>query len=506
MKFRFSFIVMLIALTSCQDISLSIPSTSENSSVSSSSIFTSESSSSSTSNSSSVVSSSSSQLPLLVTLDLYNLNDFHGAVDYNPSNKEIGINRLANYFETLTNNNPNTILLSSGDMWQGSADSNITRGRLVVDAMNLMGFEAMAIGNHEFDWTDEFLISNQIRSNFPLLGINIFDQRTQARAAFADASVLIEKTGIQIGIIGTIGSDLESSILTSAVQDYSFVPYTDLVMQESERLRDLGADLIILLNHDGSVESGVMPYVDAVFNGHTHRREVFHVDGKPVYQGQAYGQAISHVRFVVNTSTMQPTFIQSQSGVYTFDTLLNANQIGEENIEMKQMFDQYLVDEINEVKNEIIGSADGAFSRNQLGNLAVDEMLRYGQEVKPEVVASFHNTGGVRSTIDQGPVSYGELYKAFPFDNELMIVEVTGNELLWWLSENLYVATVANLTPIQTNQTYWIISINYLTEKHFESNSYPHDLTTVINTYAYIREQLKTRWLFEGTIRANDFN
>lgn len=506
MKHRFSLILMLIALTSCQDISLSIPSTSENSSMSLSSIFTSESSSSSTSNSSSVVSSSSSQLPLLVTLDFYNLNDFHGAVDYNPSNKEIGINRLANYFENMTNNNPNTILLSSGDMWQGSADSNITRGRLVVDAMNLMGFEAMAIGNHEFDWTDEYLLSNQIRSNFPLLGINIFDQRTQARAAFADASVLIEKTGIQIGIIGTIGSDLESSILTSAVQDYSFVPYTDLVMQESERLRDLGADLIVLLNHNGSVESGVMPYVDAVFNGHTHRREVFHVDGKPVYQGQAYGQAISHVRFVVNTSTMEPTFIQSQSGVYTFDTLLNANQIGEENIEMKELFDQYLVNEINDVKNEVIGSADGAFSRNQLGNLAVDEMLRYGQEVKPEVVASFHNTGGVRAAIDQGPVSYGELYKAFPFDNELMIVEVTGNDLLWWLSENLYAATVPNLTPIQTNQTYWIISINYLTEKHFESNSYPHDLTSVINTYAYIREQLKTRWLFEGTIRANDFN
>ncbi len=509
MKKQFILLPLLIVLASCQEIGVSFSSlsetiSSENSNVSTSSLSASDSSLSSISSSSFV--NSSSELPLLVTLDFYNLNDFHGAVDYNSSNKEIGINRLANYFQNKVSNNPNTILLSSGDMWQGSADSNITRGRLVVDAMNLMGFEAMAIGNHEFDWTDEYIITNQLRSNFPLLGINIMDQRTEARAAFADASILIERTGIQIGIIGTIGSELESSILTSAVRDYSFVPYTNLVMQESNRLRTLGADLIILLNHDGTVENGVMPYVDAVFNGHTHRREVFHIDGKPVYQGQAYGQAISHVRFVINTSTMEPSFIQSQSGVYTFDTLLNANQIGTENPEMKALYDQYLVDEINDVKNEVLGTADGAFSRNQLGNLAVDEMLRYGQEVKPEVVASFHNTGGVRSAIDTGTVTYGELYKAFPFDNELMIVEVTGDDLLWWLSENLYAATIPNLTPIQTNQTYWIISINYLTEKHLESNSYPHDLTSVINTYAYIREQLKTRWLFEGTIRASDFS
>jgi hypothetical protein len=87
-----------------------------------------------------------------------------------------------------------------------------------------------------------------------------------------------------------------------------------------------------------------------------------------------------------------------------------------------------------------------------------------------------------------------------------MIVEVTGSQLLWWLSQGLYTRTIPNLTPVVTTQTYWIISINYLTEKHLESSSYPHNLATVINTYQYIREQLKTRWLAEGTIRASDYN
>jgi 2',3'-cyclic-nucleotide 2'-phosphodiesterase/3'-nucleotidase len=418
----------------------------------------------------------------------------------------MGINRLAGYFKTQLANNPNSVFLSSGDMWQGSADSNITRGRLVVDAMNQMGFSAMAIGNHEFDWTDEYLFLNQTRSDFPLLGINIMAQATNQRAAFADASIMIERSGIQIGIIGTIGASLESTILTSAVAPYDFVPYTNLVKDESQRLKNLGADLIVLLNHDGTVESGVMPYVDAVFNGHTHRREVFHVGGKPVYQGQAYGQAISHVRFAFNTANMVPSFIQNQSGVYTYESLSSSNQFPQEDVEMKALYDTYLVNEINEVKNEVIGEADEALTRQQLGQFAVDEMLRFAQTVKEDVVASFHNSGGVRATIDAGEVTYGELYKAFPFDNELMIVEVTGTQLLWWLSAGLYQKTIPNLTPVDENQSYWIISINFLTERHLESSSYPHDLYTAINTYQYIREQLKTRWLSEGTIRASDYN
>ncbi|MBM3909220.1 MAG: bifunctional metallophosphatase/5'-nucleotidase [Firmicutes bacterium] len=503
MKFKVHAIVVFFTLVSCTG---QFPSFLDSSSTISSFPSSELDISSGASESSTYFASSSASSSPIITLDFYNLNDFHGAVEHNPSNKEIGINRLSNYFKTQLASNPNSIFLSSGDMWQGSADSNITRGRLVVDAMNHLQFSAMAIGNHEFDWTDSYIIQNQLRSNFPLLGINILEKQTQQRASFADASILIERSGIQIGIIGTIGASLESTILTSAVMNYEFVPYTNLVQEESERLRELGADLIILLNHDGNVESGVLPYVDGVFNGHTHRREVFHIDGKPVYQGQAYGQAISHMRFVFNTVNMVPSFSQNQSGVYTYDYLVSQNRFPTEDPEMKAIYDAYLTNEINPIKNEEIGIAEGAFSRNNLGRLAVEEMLQYGQSVKPEVVASFHNTGGVRASIDDGAVTYGELYKAFPFDNELMIVQVTGEQLSWWLSESLYKRTIPNLTPVNNIQNYWIISINYLTEKHLESSQYPHDLSSALNTHQFIREQLKTRWQYEGTIRAIDYN
>ena len=439
-------------------------------------------------------------------IDLFNLNDFHGALAYNPNNDEIGITRLASYLNTQKDANENSVLLSSGDMWQGSADSNITRGRLTVDAMNLLEFEAMAIGNHEFDWTDTVIEDNAGRSDFPLLGINIMDKRTGLRAGFAQPYTMIQRSGLRIGIIGTIGPSLESSILQSAVQHYDFVPYGNLVKEASQFLKEQGAKLIVLLNHDGSVNPEVMPYVDVVFNGHTHRYDVSTVQGKPVFQALSNGRAVAHARFYYDTASDLMTYMPSMSGVYTFDTLYEQGMISEEDEVMKTLYQTYLDDEINVIKNEVLGTADGNFSTSQLGRLAVETMLTYGLSVDEDVVASFHNSGGVRAPIASGEVTYGDLYKSFPFDNELIIAEVTGSELQWWMSQNLLMRTIPNLGTPVASRTYKIISINYLTEKHWAAASdYPHNENTINNTFEYVRELLRERWLEDATIRSSDY-
>lgn len=439
-------------------------------------------------------------------IDLFNLNDFHGALAYNPTNDEIGITRLASYFHAQQDANPNTVLLSSGDMWQGSADSNITRGRLTVDAMNLLGFEAMALGNHEFDWMDTAIEENGQRSEFPLLGINIMDKRTGQRAHFAQPYTMIQRSGLRIGIIGTIGPTLESSILQSAVQHYDFVPYGNLVQEASTYLKDQGAKLIVLLNHDGSVNPEVMPYVDVVFNGHTHRYDVSTVQGKPVFQALSNGRAVSHARYYYDTASDLITYMPSMSGVYTFDTLDAQGLISQEDEAMKTLYQTYLDEEINVIKNEVLGTAEGNFSTSQLGRLAVETMLTYGLSVDADVVASFHNSGGVRAPLASGEVTYGDLYKSFPFDNELIIAEVTGSELQWWMSQNLLMRTIPNLGTPLANRTYKIISINYLTEKHWAAESdYPHNENTINNTFAYVRELLRLRWLELETIRSSDY-
>ena len=457
---------------------------------------------SSISESSSSIQSSVLQEPKLI--DLYNVNDFHGAVEHNSRNGELGIARLGGFFESRQAINPHSFMLSSGDMWQGSADSNITKGRLMVDTMNDIGFTAMAIGNHEFDWMDDAIIENEENMNFPLLGINVMDKRTNQRATFVEPYVLVDAIDFQIGFIGTIGSNLESSILASAVNNYDFVPYTSLVMTASEALRHQGADLIILLNHDGTVEPGVLPYVDGVFNGHTHRIEKNMIQTKPVYQASAYGRAIGHMRFSYDPNDQSVEFLALQSGVYTYSDLATLNQFPSPSLSVETIYNTYLNEEINLIKNEVIGTAIGDFSSNQLGRLAVEEMLTFAQGIEPSVLASFHNFGGVRAGIPSGEVTYGDLYRAFPFDNELVILPVTGSELNWWLAQSNHIKTISSMPSIQSSSTYYIVTINYLSEKHWENEGlYPHDEDHIINSFNYIREVLKERWLSQDSIQAS---
>jgi 2',3'-cyclic-nucleotide 2'-phosphodiesterase (5'-nucleotidase family) len=436
-------------------------------------------------------------------IDVYSMNDFHGAVAENFNNNEPGLARIGTFFEDKKIANPDrTTILSSGDFWQGSADSNITRGRLVGEGMNMIGFEAMAIGNHEFDWGADVITSNAALSDFPFLGANIFDKRTGNLASFAEPYVLLEKQGVQVGVIGTIGSSLESSILASAVMDYDFVPYTQIVNDHAQTLRNQGADIIVLINHDGQVESGVLPNVDAVFNGHTHRVESAIINQTPVMQAGAYGRAVAQVRFEYNL--LSHSIVSSTMTMHQNLTSLTPNTA------LNELYQTYLVNEINIIKNEVVGIANGNFNTSILARLAVLEMLSFGLLYDARV--AFHNSGGVRASITSGTVTYGDIYRSFPFDNELMIVEVTGSELKTWLSYNLVsYGVLSNKTQfmdgstINNTQIYKIISINYLTEKHWVSSDYPHNLETAINSFEYVRELIKQAWLAYGTLNAIDY-
>lgn len=501
--------VILVAGCDLPFVSLSSESSTSASSASLSSTTsaTSGDASESTSTSQTISSGGSSNgtsLPSEVTIDLYSINDFHGAVEFNQGNSEPGISRLAAFFAAREAINPSgTVKLGTGDLWQGSADSNLTKGRLVTDALNLMNFDAMSIGNHEFDWTDSYIISNRERAEYPFLAANIFDKRTDQLASFCEPYTLIERQGVQIGIIGIIGASLESTILASAVMNYDFRPATQLVADYATTLRGEGADLIVLMNHDGSVDSGVLPYVDAVFNGHTHQFENTTSGGKPVMQASYNGKGVANIRFKYSHISNSLTYLTS---------IMYQNMIQLTPDEgMENLYQSYLISEINAVKNEEVGFADGNFSTGNLARLAVREMLAFGVDYGAKV--SFHNSGGVRASIPSGTVTYGEIYKAFPFDNELMVVEVTGSQLKTWLSYGIVYEGVSVLTyqftdgtTIVNSSIYKIISINYLTEKNWaNSSSYPHDQSTALNTFQYVRELIRQKWLAAGTLSSSDY-
>lgn len=207
--------------------------------------------------------------------------------------KKYIVDELTTYLKNAHANDQNAVLLSAGDMWQGSSESNMTNGLIMTDWMNELDFAAMTIGNHEYDWGEQYIEENEELAEFSFLAINIYDRNTNALVDYCEPSVMVEGDGLQIGIIGAIG-DSYSSIAVDKCEDVYFkvgTQLTSLVKAESDRLRKAGADFIVYMLHDGygstnigsvtqvtssqirsyydiSLSNG---YVDLVFEGHTHQ-------------------------------------------------------------------------------------------------------------------------------------------------------------------------------------------------------------------------------------------
>ena len=296
-----------------------VSSSSSSSSKTSSSVPTSSSSSAPFSSSSSTSSSSSlsSVKPDNVTLDIFAFNDTHGNVK-DTQGKGIGIAKTTTLIKEKTANK-NAILISQGDMWQGSVESNYTKGNLITEWMNQLGFVSMTVGNHEYDWGKDYIIQNQELANFPTLGINVLNRSNHQRVDYLSPSITFEKGGAKIGVIGAIGNCL-SSISSSKVKDVYFATgdsLTALVKNESKRLRETEkCDFIIYSIHgDGlndekdsyDISLSRDKYVDIVFEGHTHRAYDYQ-DDAGVYHIQNNGYNESIYQVTVDLDLKQNTF------------------------------------------------------------------------------------------------------------------------------------------------------------------------------------------------------
>ena len=425
-------------------------------------------------------------LSVYVCFDFYSINDLHGKLadaDTHP-----GVDELTTYLKTAREKDDYAIFLSAGDMWQGSSESNLTKGQIITDWMNELDFAAMVLGNHEFDWGSEYIEANSKTAEFPLLAINVYDRETNARVDYCEASVVVEGGGLQIGIIGAIG-DCYSSIAADKSQDVYFKTGKDLtalVKAESTRLRAEGVDFIVYALHDGyeSTQGGVSQgtdaqlsgyydvslsdgYVDLVFEGHTHQGYRIK-DSHGVYHLQNRGDnkgGISHVEIVINSVT-------NDYAVRT--TELVSTQTYE------NMKDDPIVESLLKKFEATILEASRVLGNNRtkrVGNtmrqLVADLYYEAGMEKwgKDYDIVLGGGFVSIRSPgyLAAGQVTYGDLQALFPFDNELTLCSVKGRDLWnkffatdnsnYFISYGAYGESVYK--NIDMNATYYIIVDTY---------------------------------------------
>lgn len=417
------------------------------------------------------------------TLEFFAVNDLHGKFQDTDSN--CGVDEMTTYLRQKQAANPNTVLLSSGDMWQGSPESNLTRGNIITEWMNDLDFTSMTLGNHEFDWGEEYIEQNADLAEFPILAINVYDPDTNERETYAQPSVMVQKNGVKIGIIGAIG-DCLSSIAAEKTTDTTFktdAALTALVKAESTRLRQQGADVIVYSLHDARVsnkyyydESLSNGYVDLVFEGHSHTT-VFEKDGYGVWHLQAGGDnttGLSYAKIEVDL-TQKKTNTTDAKIVRTSEyTHLDGDPI------VNELLQKY--DDVISKMDEGLGRNDSYRNSEELKNFAAEALFKVGYErwnSDPQYNGSIVLGGGflnVRSPYELGvgKVTYGDIQSLFPFDNHVVLCRVTGARLLQqFINSNNYACYYGTegetaVKNLNLNGTYYVVVDTYTANFNFQ--------------------------------------
>ena len=422
---------------------------------------------------------------VLVYVDFYSINDLHGKIADGTSHP--GVDELTTYLKNAKKSDDYMFVLSAGDMWQGSAESNMTKGMLTTEWMNELDFVGMTLGNHEFDWGEEYIRNNHAIAEFPFLAINIYDRATNKPVDYCQPSVMVEAGDLQIGIIGAIG-DCYSSISADKVGDVYFKvqkELTELVKAESEKLRKEGADCIVYVIHDGygqsksnnAISSSQIKsyydvtlsngYVDLVFEGHTHQKYILQ-DEYGVYHmqhgGDNYG-GISHAELAINSVNNKIRVNQARLVTTGSYESLEDDQI------VNNLLEKYK--EQIEPANKVLGYnrtyRSGDYMRQIVADLYYEAgMKKWGEQYDIALGGGFIS---VRSPykLQAGDVTYSMLQSLFPFDNELVLCSIKGRDLKTRFFENDhedyfikygdYGNSIRN--QIDPNATYYIVTDTY---------------------------------------------
>ena len=401
-----------------------------------------------------------------------------------------GLPVLASYVEVLREQNGGRVLVvDSGDMFQGTLESNLFEGEAVVRGYNVIGYAAAAVGNHEFDFgpvgpeaiarepNDDALGAlkrNAELAMFPLLSANMVEKSTGKTPAWSKRYTIVRSGAARIGIIGLTTPDTPNVTMAANVVSLEFTDPVPAAINAAKELREQGVDAVIVIAHMGgrctnleephSLDSCEANYeamellkrippgtIDAYFAGHTHSQMRHYVNGVPTLQGGAYSREFSTLDLWVDPkanrvtkSEMRPlTMICSfvYEGTETCDPRLAPagaklvpRVFGGETIKPDARVTQAVEPFLRRVaskREEKVGIRTAApLSRShsgesELGDLLADALREYASSD-----FAFMNSGGIRSDLRAGELTYADIFAVSPFDNYPAIVTMTGEQVI----------------------------------------------------------------------------
>ncbi|MCR4401342.1 MAG: 5'-nucleotidase C-terminal domain-containing protein [Firmicutes bacterium] len=359
-------------------------------------------------------------------------NDVHGRLEaFKPSgsNEAIGgMIKLATLVEDIVaKEGENVLILNAGDSIHGTNIVNLFEGKSMIEVMEAVGVQAMAVGNHEFNYGQPVLLERANEADFPFLSANTI--RVIDGRAILPGVLIVTVDGIRVGILGLSPLDTYTSTHPKNVVGLEFVDPIRVAGWMVPFLREQeGVDIVIALSHIGYEEdkklASAVPGIDVIVGGHSHTR----LEKPEKVGGTIIVSAGEHARDLGKLEiTVENGIVTAFSG----GLVPVAAGVAEDN-EVKAIvagYQKQLEERLSAVVGESMVTLDGERAHvrtreTNLGNLVADVMRAAGQ-----ADIALTNGGGIRASMDKGPITVGEIFTVLPFDNTLVVLEVSGENV-----------------------------------------------------------------------------
>jgi len=372
-------------------------------------------------------------------------NDLHGHIlpervrDW--SNKTGGYAIFVSWLKTVRKENDEknipTLLLDAGDIFTGTVEGSITRGKAIVRLMNQADYDAMTLGNHEFDYGFYNLQQLAKAAEFPFLGANVRRKNTNQLLAFSRPYIIKKYDGLKVGIIGVTTAEVPSITLARNVGQVIFLDPISTVQTYQKLLRQEGVDLLIVLSHLGLEEdkelARAVPEIDLIIGGHSHDLLV-----KPMRVGDRdtlICQAGSYGRFAGRLD-LQVDPDRDKIADYRPNIFTNRQYSLPADIETNQILED-IKKEVGDKYSQVIGLAmeninNASDTESPLGDLITDAVRDI-----TKVDAAFQNPYGIRSDLLEGEITRRDIFKILPFDDTIITMKLTGRDIHDLLEQSL---------------------------------------------------------------------
>lgn len=427
-----------------------------------------------------------------IEIQILAINDLHGQLEppvsemvigYNETGAPIranagGLEYLTTYIKKLRSENPNTLVVSAGDNIGASPIiSSRFHDEPTIKALNIIGFNFSAVGNHELDNgpneimriqnggchpTDGCLGNSSFEgAHFQYLAANIVNETTNATIFPAYKITCVQ--GVPVGFIGVALKDTPSIVTPSKVKGLKFLDEAETINKYAKKLKHMGVKTIVVIIHDGGYQEGLYneslnmsgpivdvvnatdPEVDAFITGHTHQTYNANIDGCIVTQAGSAGTVLTDVDLVISNKTHDVVKEKSRNIIVSRDVPKDP--------EVSELITEYK-DLVAALANRVIGNITSDITavmsnsgESALGDVIADAQLYATSD--PEdggAVVAFANPGGIRADLIYnqqsaselpGEVTYGEVFSVQPSEISLVTMTLNGTQIDTLLEQQL---------------------------------------------------------------------